>query len=69
MGEKIKAYSVLVGKPAGNRQLGRRSCRWECNDKVDRKEAGLEGVSWRHVAQDGYMWPVVVNTVMGSRVP
>jgi hypothetical protein len=29
MGEMINAYNILVGKPEGNRPLGRPSCRWE----------------------------------------
>jgi hypothetical protein len=29
------AYTILVGKPKGKRPLGRSSCRWEDNIKMD----------------------------------
>jgi hypothetical protein len=35
MGEKMKTYRVLVGKPEGKRPLGRPKCRWEDNIKLD----------------------------------
>ena len=39
-GERIGAYSVLVGRPDGNRQLGRSSRRWDDNIKMDLQELG-----------------------------
>jgi len=33
----------LVGKPEGMRILGRPSCRWEDNIKIDIQEVGLGG--------------------------
>jgi len=41
MGEKRGAYMVLVGKPEGNRPLGKRRRRWEDNIKMD-----LQEVEW-----------------------
>jgi hypothetical protein len=35
MGEKKNAYRVFVGKPEGERPLGRRRRRWEDNIKLD----------------------------------
>jgi len=35
MGEKRGAYRVLVGKPEGNRSLGRPRHKWEDNIKMD----------------------------------
>jgi hypothetical protein len=35
MGENITAYSFLVGNPEGKRPLGRSSCRWEDDIKMD----------------------------------
>jgi hypothetical protein len=37
MEEKINEYSVLVGKPAGRRALGKSKCKWEENIKMDLK--------------------------------
>jgi hypothetical protein len=42
MGERRHAYSVLVGKPEGNRQLGRPRSRWEDNIKKNIQEVGWE---------------------------
>jgi len=39
-GEKRGAYWVLVGKPEGQRQLGRLRRRWEENIKMDLQEEG-----------------------------
>jgi hypothetical protein len=33
MGETRNAYTAMVGKPEGNRPLGRPRCRWEDNIK------------------------------------
>jgi hypothetical protein len=34
MKEKINEYSVLVGKPARRRPLGKSKCKWEYNIKM-----------------------------------
>jgi len=36
MGERHGLYRVLVGKPEGQRPLGRPRCRWEDNIKKDK---------------------------------
>jgi hypothetical protein len=33
MGENMKAYRILVGKPEGERPVGRPRCRWVDNIK------------------------------------
>jgi hypothetical protein len=38
MGEKRNAYRILVGKPEGERPLGRPRCRWVDNIKLDLRE-------------------------------
>jgi hypothetical protein len=38
MGEKRNAYRLLVGKPKGNRQLGRPRRGWVDNIKMDLEE-------------------------------
>jgi hypothetical protein len=40
MGEKRKAYRILVGKPEGMRPLGRPRRRWVDNIKIDHGEIG-----------------------------
>jgi hypothetical protein len=40
MGEKRNAYKILVGNPEGKRTLGRPSCRWVDNIKMDLREIG-----------------------------
>jgi hypothetical protein len=45
MGEERKVCKVLVGKPEGNRPLGKPSRRWEDGIRIDLREIGL-GVVW-----------------------
>jgi hypothetical protein len=40
IGEKRNAYSLLVGKPEGKKLLGRTSCRWVDNIRMDLGEVG-----------------------------
>jgi hypothetical protein len=63
------AYNILVGKPKRKRPLGRPSCRWEDNIRMDLREIGWEDVDWMHVVQDRDQWRTLVNTVMNFRVP
>jgi hypothetical protein len=69
MGEKRNVYRLLVGKPEGKRQLGRQKRRWIDNIKMDLLEIGLSVVDWIGLAQDGYRWRALVNSVMNLRVP
>jgi hypothetical protein len=43
MGEGRNVYRVLVGKPEGNRPLGRPRRRWEDGIKMDLEEIGWGG--------------------------
>jgi hypothetical protein len=52
MGEKRKAYGLLLGKPEGRRPLGRPRRRWVDNIKMDFSEIGWGGVDWIDLAQD-----------------
>jgi hypothetical protein len=45
IGEKRNAYRILVGKPEGNRPLGRPRRRWVDNIKMDLKD-GMEWIGW-----------------------
>jgi hypothetical protein len=38
MGEIKNAYKIFVGKTEGKRPLGRPSCRWEDNIRIDVRE-------------------------------
>jgi hypothetical protein len=49
-GERIGVYRVLVGKPEGKRPLGRPSCRWDFNIKLDLQEVECEGMDWIDLA-------------------
>ena len=69
MGEKTGVCRVLVGKPEGRRPLGRPSCRWEDNMKMDLQEVWCGGMDWINLAQDRDRCQAVVNVVMKLRVP
>jgi hypothetical protein len=62
-------YTLLIGKPEGNRTLGRPRCRWIDNIKIDLLKMGLSVVDWIGLAQDRYRWRALVNVVMNLRVP
>jgi hypothetical protein len=68
MGEEIKVYKVLVGKPEGKRPLGRPRRRWEDGIRMDLRETGLGGVDWIRLSQDRDRWRAVVSAVMNLRV-
>jgi len=44
MEEGRHVYRVLMGKPEGNRQLGRHKRRWERNIKMGHQEVGWGGL-------------------------
>ena len=69
MGEGRGICKVLVGKPEGNRQLGRPRHRWEGNIKMDHQEVGCGGTYWIELAQDRDRWRALVTAVMNLRVP
>ena len=50
----------------GNRPLGRSTCRWEDNIKMDLQEVGCEDTEWLKLAQDRDMWRALVNEHSGS---
>jgi hypothetical protein len=49
-GEGRGVYRLLMGKPEGNRPLGRPMRRWEYNIKMDLQEVGCEGIDWIELA-------------------
>ena len=69
MGERRGLYRILVGKPEGNRPLGRPRCRWEDDIKMDLQEVGCGGMNWIELAQDRERWQALVHAVMNIWVP
>jgi hypothetical protein len=69
MGEKRKAYRLLVGKPEGRRPLGRPRRRWLDNIRMDLVEVGWSDVDWIGLARDSDRWRTLVNSVLNLRVP
>jgi hypothetical protein len=63
MGEGRVVYRLYVGKPEGNRPLGRHRHRWEDNIKAGLQEVRLGGMDWIELAQDRDMWRTLVNAV------
>ena len=68
MDERRGVYRVLVGKPEGKRPLGRQSCRWEDNIKMDLQEVSCGVMDWIELVQDMDRWRPLVNAVMNFRV-
>ena len=69
MEEGRGVHKVSVGKPEGNRPLGRRRRRWDNNIKMDLQEVGRGCGDWMELAQDRDRWPALVDAVMNIRVP
>jgi hypothetical protein len=50
MGEERGVYRVLVGKPEGNRPLGRPKRRWVDNIRTDLLDVGIwTGLGWPRI--------------------
>jgi hypothetical protein len=64
MREKRKVYRILVLKPEGKIPLGRPRRRWIDNIKMELLEIVLSVVDWISLAQDGYRWRALVNSVI-----
>jgi len=58
-----------VGKPEGNRPLGRPRRRWDDNIKMDFQEVGCGGMEWIELAQDKDRWRAFVNAIKNLRFP
>jgi hypothetical protein len=52
-----------MGKPEGNRPLGRRRRRWVDNIKMDLRKIRWGGVDWINLPQCRGQWRAHVNTV------
>jgi hypothetical protein len=63
-GEGRGVYRILVGKPEGERPVGRPRCRWEDNIKMDIRVIGIDGTNWIRLAsfcQHGDEHPVFLK--------
>ena len=69
MEEGRGVHKVLVGKPEGQRPLGRPRRKWEGKNKMDLEEVGRGGGDWMELAQDKDRWRALVSTVRNCRVP
>jgi hypothetical protein len=69
IGEDRGVHRVLVGKPEGNRPLGRPKRRWEDNIKMDLQQVGGAHGDWMELAQDRDRWRARLGTVREFRVP
>jgi hypothetical protein len=65
MGEEIKVYKVLVGKPEEKGPFERPRGGWVQNVSLGE---WLWGVDWIRLAQDRDQWRAVVSAVMNLRV-
>jgi hypothetical protein len=59
--EKGNAYRILVGKPEGNRSLGRARRRWVDDIKMHLRDIGWGGMGWIILAQGRDQWRALVN--------
>jgi hypothetical protein len=56
MGKRRDAHRVLMGKPEGERPLGRPRRKWEDNIKRDLQDVGWVGMDWIDLAQNRGKW-------------
>jgi hypothetical protein len=57
-----------VGKPEGNRPVGRPRRRCVDNIKMDLREIGWGSMDWINLARDRDQWRAPVNTVLKLEV-
>ena len=69
MEQSRNVYRVLVGKPEGNRPLGRPRHRWEDNIRVHLREVGCDPGELIDLTENRDQWRAYVRAVMNLRVP
>jgi hypothetical protein len=60
---------ILVGKPEGEKPLGRPRRRWVENIKMDLTDIAWDGMDWIYLAQDREQWRALLSMVMNLRGP
>jgi hypothetical protein len=67
-GEEGNVFKVLMGKPEGERPLGRPRRRWEYGIRMDLRKIGLGSVDGIQLAQDRDRWRALVKTAMNLQL-
>jgi len=68
MAERRCVNRILVGKPEGNKLLGKPRCRWKDNTEMDLQEVGCGDMDWIELAHDRDRWRALGTAVMKLRV-
>ena len=63
------ALKTLTVEPTGKILLGKPSCRWEDNIRMNLKEIGINSRNWVNSAQDRDYLRALVNAALNRRVP
>jgi len=69
MGERRGAYVVSMGKPEGQKPLGRPRLRWEDNIMMDLQEVGCGDMDWINLAHDKDRCQALMNAVINLWIP
>jgi hypothetical protein len=69
IGAKRNVYGILIGKPEGNRRIGRPRRRCVDNIKLDLREIQWGGMDWIYFAWDRKHLSALVNSVMKTQIP
>ena len=68
MEEGWSSFKIVTGKPAGKSPLGRPSCRWEDNIRVDLKEIGNNTRNRVDSSPGRDYWRALANVTLSLRV-
>ena len=66
MEEDGTAFEILTDTPTGKRPLGRPTCRWEDNIRMDLKGIGVNTRNLVNSIQDRDYWRALVNAALNS---
>ena len=63
------AYKILIGKPMGERPLGRSRSKWKGNIKMDFVKVGIERLYWTQLAEVRDQRETFMNMTLNLWVP